>query len=150
MLGLYRVAYFSFCPSSQLHHEPSAAAINLRQVTIQADGASEPTLDNVTLDIKQSQIAACAGPTGAGKSLLAKTMLGEVYSRHGTVTIASRRIGYCDQTPWLPNGSIRDVICKLRIAWTKVSTRRPSRHHVWYMTSANCPWGTKLRLVVAA
>lgn len=97
--------------SSQLHHGPSAAAINLRQVTIQADGASEPALDNVTLEIKQSQIAACAGPTGAGKSLLAKTMLGEVYPRHGTVTIASRRIGYCDQTPWLPNGSMRDVIC---------------------------------------
>ncbi|KAK2590797.1 hypothetical protein QQS21_011518 [Conoideocrella luteorostrata] len=87
------------------------AAISLRGVTIQADARSEVALNNVSLDIKHSQIAVCAGPTGAGKSLLARVLLGEGNSRQGMIMVRSRKVGYCDQSPWLPNGSIQNVIC---------------------------------------
>ncbi|ODA84214.1 hypothetical protein RJ55_02732 [Drechmeria coniospora] len=84
--------------------------INLENVSVQADKTSRPALDAVSLRLERSSIVACTGPTGAGKTILAKAMLGEVHVSQGTVKLRSRRIGYCDQTPWLPNGSIRDVI----------------------------------------
>ncbi|KJK75094.1 hypothetical protein H634G_09729 [Metarhizium anisopliae BRIP 53293] len=97
-------------PERLLPHGNTAAAISLEEVTVEADKTSAPALDRVTLEVERSSLVICAGPTGAGKTVLAKAILGEVAISHGTVKTASRRIGYCDQTPWLPNGSIRDVI----------------------------------------
>lgn len=98
-------------PERLLPHGNTAAAISLEEVTVEADKTSAPALDRVTLEVERSSLVICAGPTGAGKTVLAKAILGEVAISHGTIKTASRRIGYCDQTPWLPNGSIRDVIC---------------------------------------
>lgn len=93
------------CPSH------ATVAVCLEEVTVQADKTSELALDRVNMEIARSTIVVCTGPTGSGKTVLAKVLLGEVAPSQGTIKIALKRIGYCDQTPWLPNGTIRDVIC---------------------------------------
>ncbi|KAI1777454.1 ABC multidrug transporter [Hypoxylon cercidicola] len=52
------------------------------------------------------------GPIASGKSSLCKTLLGEIPYSKGMVTMTTQlpRVGYCDQTPFLSNGSIRDNI----------------------------------------
>jgi len=86
-------------------------AIRLQEVTVGIRSGSRPVLENVSLDIKQGWIAICCGPVGSGKSILARTILGEVPLEAGTVKVASKRIGYCSQAPWLPEGTVREVIC---------------------------------------
>lgn len=53
-----------------------------------------------------------AGPIGSGKSTLLKAILGEVPFA-GEISVSSHRIGYCAQTPWLLNGTIRQNVLGL-------------------------------------
>jgi ABC-type transport system involved in cytochrome bd biosynthesis fused ATPase/permease subunit len=46
----------------------------------------------------------------SSKSTLLRAFLGETTKTQGTVSISESRIAYCDQTPWILNGSIRDNI----------------------------------------
>ncbi|KAH7361060.1 ATPase-like protein [Rhexocercosporidium sp. MPI-PUGE-AT-0058] len=72
------------------------------------------TLKKINLDIPTSQLTLVVGPVGSGKSTLCKTLLGEIPVIEGQVVIdtstVSRRIGYCDQVPYLSNTSIKDNI----------------------------------------
>ncbi|KAL2075027.1 hypothetical protein VTL71DRAFT_8807 [Oculimacula yallundae] len=76
--------------------------------------AGKMTLEEIDLDIPISQLTLVVGPVGAGKSTLCKALLGEVPVVEGQVMIdtssISRRIGYCDQVPYLSNTSIKDNI----------------------------------------
>ncbi|KAI1135027.1 ABC transporter [Hypoxylon sp. FL0543] len=75
-------------------------------------GESRFALDGVDLTIKKGSIVICTGATAAGKTTLARSILSEVPFA-GTVGVSSKRIGYCSQSPWLPNGTIRQVITSL-------------------------------------
>ena len=46
---------------------------------------------------------------GAGKSSLLAALLGEMYSKGGTVTVAGST-GYAAQDPWIQNATLRDNI----------------------------------------
>lgn len=50
------------------------------------------------------------GPVGCGKSTLLKGLLGEVPYTRGSITMPSRSIAFCDQTPWVVNGTVNDNI----------------------------------------
>ncbi|KAK5994354.1 ABC transporter FGM5 [Cladobotryum mycophilum] len=52
------------------------------------------------------------GPVASGKSTLCKALLGETLVYSGVVSIGSysRRIGYCDQSPFLLNATIKENI----------------------------------------
>lgn len=69
-------------------------------------------LHGITLEIPLSKITILAGPVGSRESTLCKALLGEIPSANGSVQfpqpIAS--IAFCDQTPWLPNETIRACI----------------------------------------
>lgn len=69
-------------------------------------------LQNISLQIRQSSLTIVIGSIGSGKSTLCKAMLGEIPFSQGTVLLSTiiPRVGYCDQTPFLSNGSIRDNI----------------------------------------
>lgn len=69
------------------------------------------TLRDVNLSIMAGQIVIMLGPVGSGKSTLIKALLGEIGCDSGTIEIASGRIGYCAQSPWLINGTIKEAIC---------------------------------------
>lgn len=69
-------------------------------------------LRNINMKVAQSSLTAIIGPVGSGKSTLCKALLGETPVSKGNVTLRTRfsRIGFCDQTPFLFNGSIKDNI----------------------------------------
>ncbi|KAI1208571.1 ABC multidrug transporter [Annulohypoxylon truncatum] len=69
-------------------------------------------LNNLDIEIPRASLTIVVGPIASGKSSLCKALLGEMPHSQGTVTIATKFscVGYCDQTPFLSNGSIRDNI----------------------------------------
>lgn len=52
------------------------------------------------------------GPVASGKSTLCKALLGEtpVHSGRAIFNVDANKVAYCDQTPFLSNGTIRDNI----------------------------------------
>jgi ATP-binding cassette, subfamily C (CFTR/MRP), member 1 len=88
-----------------------ACEVSLRGVTISNAKSSTPILEDITFDIDKGSTVICSGTVGTGKSSLARAILGEATCSHGTITVASKRIGYCSQSPWLPDGTIKDIVC---------------------------------------
>ncbi|EHK46031.1 multidrug resistance-associated protein [Trichoderma atroviride IMI 206040] len=69
-------------------------------------------LSKLSFSIAANSLTIVIGPTACGKSTLLKALLGETPIHDGRVLIepAARRIGYCDQTPFLTNASVRENI----------------------------------------
>ncbi|OLN95500.1 Multidrug resistance-associated protein 1-like protein 4 [Colletotrichum chlorophyti] len=68
------------------------------------------TLTGINLSIPSSRLTMLVGPVAGGKSTLCKALLGEVPFARGRVVMTCERVGYCDQSPFLVNASIRDNI----------------------------------------
>ncbi|KAF4984521.1 hypothetical protein FZEAL_317 [Fusarium zealandicum] len=66
-------------------------------------------LKDINMKIPLSSLTIIVGPVASGKSTLLKALLGETTFSSGTITLGAnfRRIGYCDQTPFLFNDTIR-------------------------------------------
>lgn len=70
-------------------------------------------LHGLSFSIPKSQLTVVTGPVASGKSTFCKALLGEVPFTDGTITFhqqVSARTGFCDQTPFLTNGTIRSNI----------------------------------------
>lgn len=69
-------------------------------------------LKRVNTQIYTSGLTIVVGPVGSGKSTLCKALLGEIPFQDGTITLSNafRHVGFCDQTAFLSNGSIRENI----------------------------------------
>jgi len=67
------------------------------------------TLNNVNLAIPRGQLVAIIGPVGSGKSSLLQGLLGDMVRTGGTVRFGGR-LGYCQQSAWIQNATIRDNI----------------------------------------
>ncbi|KFY06537.1 hypothetical protein V492_07977 [Pseudogymnoascus sp. VKM F-4246] len=85
-------------------------AVVIKKLTIQKNSTSEPILKDIDLEIPAGTITICSGQVGMGKTCLALAILGEISLYSGSISVASKRIGYCAQIPWLPSSSIEDVI----------------------------------------
>ncbi|KAM3083743.1 hypothetical protein ACMFMF_001108 [Clarireedia jacksonii] len=74
--------------------------------------ADKPVLRNVNTKLTKSSLTIVVGPVGSGKSTFCKALLGEIPFSEGRVTLGTRflHVGFCDQTAFLFNGSIRDNI----------------------------------------
>lgn len=72
------------------------------------------TLSDISSSIKSAQPTVIFGPTGCGKSTLLHAIVGEVPYLIGDINVnRNLPIGYCNQTPWLLSGTIRDNIVGL-------------------------------------
>lgn len=69
-------------------------------------------LKGLNVAIPRSTLTIVTGPVASGKSTLCKALLGEVPFTEGIIKFHQElpRIGYCDQTPFLTNTSIRSNI----------------------------------------
>ncbi|KIA75537.1 ABC multidrug transporter [Aspergillus ustus] len=74
------------------------------------DPKADPILGDITLTFPGRSFSVIVGPSGSGKSMLLKGLLGEIPCLQGKVKLSSDSIAYCDQTPWHMNGTIRDSI----------------------------------------
>lgn len=72
-----------------------------------------PVIDiSPRIDIRRQTLTLILGPVGCGKSTLLKALLGELSNFDGSIqTRFSGAVTFCDQTPWLPNEKIREIIC---------------------------------------
>lgn len=74
--------------------------------------ANKFALRSINTKIPRSSLTIVVGPVGSGKSTLCKALLGEIPFREGSVTLNTRfpHVGFCDQTAFLSNASLRDNI----------------------------------------
>ncbi|KAF5679393.1 abc transporter [Fusarium heterosporum] len=74
--------------------------------------AEKPVLRDVDMKVFTSSLTIILGSVASGKSTLLKGLLGETTFSSGAITLGTtcRKIGYCDQTPFLFNDSIRGNI----------------------------------------
>ncbi|PWY83785.1 P-loop containing nucleoside triphosphate hydrolase protein [Aspergillus sclerotioniger CBS 115572] len=74
--------------------------------------ADKFVLRDINARVSKSSLNIVIGPVGSGKSTLCKTLLGEIPFSQGSVVMSTRfaHVGFCDQTAFLSNGSIRDNI----------------------------------------
>ena len=116
-------------PEVDEHHSaidlPQTGELKVSNLSFTYAGAENPALDNVSIKVGIGEKLALVGPTGAGKSTLAKLMARLSDPQSGTVeyggvnlTLATmpslrERIAVVPQEGFLFNGSIRD---NLRIA----------------------------------
>lgn len=85
-------------------------AIMIRDGEFGWDKEKEPILTGVQMDVPKGKLTMVVGPVGCGKSTLLKAILGEVPLTKGSVQLTTMRVGYCDQTPWHMNCTIRESI----------------------------------------
>lgn len=109
--------YRGSIPKASLYRSPEdmaegqstklSLAIAIQQLTV---GANQPILENINIDVASESITLILGPVGSGKSTLLRSVLGESVPVHGTIKLSTRKIAYCAQKPWLPSGTIKEVI----------------------------------------
>lgn len=99
---------------------PAVGALVVKNISFSYSGALRPALDNVSLSLPAGTRLALVGPTGAGKSTLAKLMARLYDPQSGTVTFGDidlrqasmedlrRRIVVIPQEGFLFDGSVRD------------------------------------------
>jgi ATP-binding cassette subfamily B protein len=100
---------------------PIVGEVSLRGVTFGYDPA-RPVLDDVDLEIRAGETFALVGPTGAGKSTIAKLVTRFYDPQRGSVCIDGhdlrevtfeslrRQLGVVPQEPFLFHGTIRDNV----------------------------------------
>ncbi|CZR69716.1 related to multidrug resistance protein [Phialocephala subalpina] len=65
---------------------------------------------SVSTSFKRSTITMIVGAVGTGKTTLLLGLLGELRSNKGFIRLDAQTIGYCSQSAWIPNGTIRTII----------------------------------------
>ncbi|GME25282.1 Metal resistance protein YCF1-like protein 2 [Neofusicoccum parvum] len=71
---------------------------------------AEPVIDIAGWNVQRRTFTLVLGPVGCGKSTLLKALIGELSSFEGTIATSYSGVAYSEQTPWLPNKTVRDVI----------------------------------------
>jgi ABC-type multidrug transport system fused ATPase/permease subunit len=102
----------------QESEKPSAGVTDLPKCVITFTGcdfgwhADKVVLQNINAKITQASLTMVVGPIGSGKSTFCKAILGEIPFATGSAVLHTRvsSIGFCEQTAFLSNGSIKDNI----------------------------------------
>ncbi|KAF5966025.1 fumonisin cluster-ABC transporter [Fusarium bulbicola] len=94
-------------------HMPRGPAVKVIDASFGWQGKEQACLRNVNLTVYYSALTVIIGPVGSGKSTFCKALLGETPFAAGKVVLerdASCKVGYCDQTPFIRNCSIKENI----------------------------------------
>ncbi|KAF5718710.1 multidrug resistance-associated 1 [Fusarium mundagurra] len=97
--------------NSKAKDDDSSPAICFEGVTVQSPSSSRPVLENINFTVKQGSVTICAGAVGSGKTVLAQCILGEIPTSSGVISVSTKRIAYCEQSPWLPSGTLKQAVC---------------------------------------
>jgi ATP-binding cassette subfamily C (CFTR/MRP) protein 1 len=84
------------------------AAVELKDVVL--DIQSETERLPITFTASKGSITLISGPVGCGKSVLLNAVLGEVPLKSGKISVSTPFFGYCAQTPWLQNSTLKKNI----------------------------------------
>ncbi|KAH8602264.1 P-loop containing nucleoside triphosphate hydrolase protein [Bisporella sp. PMI_857] len=89
---------------------PLSDAIVLQNASFGWESGKGPLLDSINMTIPKEKVSMIVGPVGCGKSTLLRAVLGEVPIMGGSIEVCSYEAGFCDQSPWHMNGTIRESI----------------------------------------
>jgi ATP-binding cassette subfamily C (CFTR/MRP) protein 1 len=89
----------------------SSMAVIIDDVVLRPAVAADICLDQVSVQMKKGSLNVICGAVGTGKTTLARAILGDVTPDSGSISISTKRIGYCAQKPWLINASIKTMVC---------------------------------------
>ncbi|KAJ1920449.1 hypothetical protein H4219_001286 [Mycoemilia scoparia] len=100
--------------SSKVAEQPKAASrTSISTMRSALDNPLGPAvLFNINLKLHKGELLAITGPVGSGKSSLCYSILGEMLTLGGNVSVntPNKAIAYASQTPWIFAGSVLDNI----------------------------------------
>ena len=97
--------------TSSWHRMHDMPAILVEHATISPSLERSPAIRDADLSLPAGSLTILLGPIGSGKSTLIKAILGELSPGSGCILTSSKQMSYCAQDPWLPNLSVKNVIC---------------------------------------
>ncbi|KAE8352610.1 putative ATP-binding cassette transporter [Aspergillus coremiiformis] len=106
-------------------------SVVLDNVSIRPATNANVILSNVNLKVPWGELVIIRGAVGSGKSTLLRAILGQIVSETGAIQLATQSLAYCAQTSWLPNTTIRNVICGIFLTDIESS---PEIDDEWYRT----------------
>nr|WP_202908043.1 peptidase domain-containing ABC transporter [Pseudomonas chlororaphis] len=130
-----------------------APEIQLENVSFRYAEGAEWVLKNVTLTLRSGEHVAIIGPTGCGKTTLAKIILGLLEPTMGTVRVGGhplahiglanwrRHIGAVMQDDQLFSASLKENIAGLKLS-TSIVSRLQRQRHLFMKKSMPCQWVT--------
>ncbi|CAH0020273.1 unnamed protein product [Clonostachys rhizophaga] len=71
---------------------------------------SASVLKGINVTLPRGKLTTIIGPVGCGKSTLLKGLLGEVTYANGAIMLPRGSLGFCDQNPWIVNGTVEENI----------------------------------------
>ncbi|KAI9744668.1 MAG: hypothetical protein M1818_002197 [Claussenomyces sp. TS43310] len=92
------------------NNKKSDLLVIISEANIRWANADEMVLHNINLAIRRDSLTMVIGPVGCGKSTLMKAILGETRISEGTIDVSCSDVAFCDQSPWLTYGTIRENI----------------------------------------
>ncbi|EIW84009.1 ABC protein [Coniophora puteana RWD-64-598 SS2] len=90
-------------------HKKQKAKAAAVPVVVPVDKAALFKVKDINMIVARGQLVAVVGPVGSGKSSLLQGLIGEMRRVSGSVSFGGR-VGYCPQTAWIQNSSLRDNI----------------------------------------
>ncbi|KAJ5649269.1 P-loop containing nucleoside triphosphate hydrolase protein [Penicillium longicatenatum] len=96
--------------ASRSINSESEYSISLQDVSVRFSSEDRLVLKNVDLAIEPGWVVMVTGATGSGKTTLARTIIGDLQPESGLIATSSPQMAFCAQSPWLANGTIRDLI----------------------------------------
>lgn len=99
-------------PNSRSEPDTSCFALMANKISVRYPSSSQLILQDISFKVNAGGFWIFSGKVGSGKTTLAQVILGEVPVLSGSMTVSTRRIGFCPQTPWLPSSSIQEIICE--------------------------------------
>ena len=89
--------------------DPPDFRIGFENATLAWPGNHKPVLKNLNFQFDRGFTLVC-GKVGSGKTALLQGILGELDQQEGRCFLPTEMVGYCAQSPWIQNMSIRDNI----------------------------------------
>ncbi|KAH6659682.1 P-loop containing nucleoside triphosphate hydrolase protein [Truncatella angustata] len=95
-------------PNTSEPHE--CVHIRLRDASFTWSDEGPVFVKHVNFVVMKSQFMVLVGAVASGKTTLLKGLLGECTGMSGDVMLAQARTSWCDQSPWIYNGTVRENI----------------------------------------
>lgn len=94
-------------PCALLDEKTRPTMVTAQDFSAGWDSERPMILKDLSFEVRPSSINFVVGPVACGKTTLLLAILGEVSRHDGRLEVSVPRIGYCSQTPWITNATIR-------------------------------------------
>ena len=96
------------------HSGSNTEGLSLQKASFGWSKTNQRVVKEVDWNTTNSTLSILVGPSASGKSTLLKGILGETPFFEGIVRIPNANVAWCEQTPWLINGTIKKNITNYR------------------------------------